>query len=115
MALLKPIDAAAPTPTMAEMVGADEAAAPEQPKRDPIEAALSIMRRMPPNKIAHNLNAICNLIPEHADELLQRVDQPLEEAKCKDTGRAYLLCDYNRDGDSHRSPWSNKYLSLIHI
>ena len=88
MALLKPIDAAAPTPTMAEMVGADEAAAPEQPKRDPIEAALSIMRRMPPNKIAHNLNAICNLIPEHADELLQRVDQPLEEAKCKDTGRA---------------------------
>ena len=109
MALLKPIDAAAPTPTMAEMVGADEAAAPEQPKRDPIEAALSIMRRMPPNKIAHNLNAICNLIPEHADELLQRVDQPLEEAKCTDTGRAYLLCDYNRDGDSHRSPWSNKY------
>ena len=64
---------------------------------------------MPPNKIAHNLNAICNLIPEHADELLQRVDQPLEEAKCTDTGRAYLLCDYNRDGDSHRSPWSNKY------
>jgi len=21
----------------------------------------------------------------------------------------YLLCDYNRDGDSYRSPWSNKY------
>ena len=27
----------------------------------------------------------------------------------QDTGRAYLLCDYNRDSDSHRSPWSNKY------
>ena len=25
------------------------------------------------------------------------------------TRAAYLLCDYNRDGDSHRSPWSNKY------
>jgi capping protein (actin filament) muscle Z-line, beta len=24
-------------------------------------------------------------------------------------GRRYLLCDYNRDGDSYRSPWSNKY------
>ena len=24
-------------------------------------------------------------------------------------GRKYLLCDYNRDGDSYRSPWSNKY------
>ena len=69
---------------MAEMVSQGDDAA-EPPKRDPIEAALSIMRRMPPNKIAHNLNAICNLIPEHADELLQRVDQPLEEAKCKDT------------------------------
>ena len=86
---------------MAEMVSQGDDAA-EPPKRDPIEAALSIMRRMPPNKIAHNLNAICNLIPEHADELLQRVDQPLEEAKCTDTGRAYLLCDYNQDGDSHR-------------
>ena len=21
----------------------------------------------------------------------------------------YLLCDYNRDGDSYRSPWSNTY------
>lgn len=24
-------------------------------------------------------------------------------------GRKYLLCDYNRDGNSYRSPWSNKY------
>jgi len=23
--------------------------------------------------------------------------------------RDYLLCDYNRDGDSYRSPWSSKY------
>ena len=24
-------------------------------------------------------------------------------------GKKYLLSDYNRDGDSHRSPWNNKY------
>ena len=24
-------------------------------------------------------------------------------------GKDYLLCDYNRDGDSYRSPWSNEY------
>jgi len=24
-------------------------------------------------------------------------------------GKDYLLCDYNRDGDSYRSPWSNSY------
>lgn len=80
------------------------AAAPEG-----ITASLAIMRRMPPNKIEQNLSGLLNLIPDQTDELLQRVDQPLEEATCADTGRKYLLCDYNRDGDSYRSPWSNKY------
>jgi len=76
---------------------------------DPITSSLSIMRRMPPNKIEQNLSGLLNLIPEQTDELLQRVDQPLEEATCAQTGRKYLLCDYNRDGDSYRSPWSNMY------
>mmetsp|Transcript_23983 Transcript_23983/g.73990 ORF Transcript_23983/g.73990 Transcript_23983/m.73990 type:complete len:281 (-) Transcript_23983:1-843(-) len=83
--------------------------ADDDEKKDPIACALSIMRRMPPNKIEQNLSGLLNLIPEHTDELLQRVDQPLEEATCAETGRAYLLCDYNRDGDSYRSPWSNAY------
>jgi capping protein beta len=67
------------------------------------------MRRMPPNKIEQNLSGLLNLVPDATDELLQRVDQPLEEATCGTTGRKYLLCDYNRDGDSYRSPWSNLY------
>ena len=25
------------------------------------------------------------------------------------TSKPFLLCDYNRDGDSYRSPWSNTY------
>lgn len=29
--------------------------------------------------------------------------------RCKQTGKDYLLCDYNRDGDSYRSPWSNEF------
>lgn len=24
-------------------------------------------------------------------------------------GREYLKCEYNRDGEAYRSPWSNKY------
>lgn len=76
---------------------------------DPISSCLSIMRRMPPNKVEQNLSGLLNLAPEHTDELLQRVDQPLEEAVCAKTGKKYLLCDYNRDGDSYRSPWSNEY------
>mmetsp|Transcript_13458 Transcript_13458/g.14621 ORF Transcript_13458/g.14621 Transcript_13458/m.14621 type:complete len:278 (+) Transcript_13458:169-1002(+) len=74
-----------------------------------ITASLSLMRRLPPNKVEQNLNGLLNLIPEETDELLQRIDQPLKEAKDPETGRKYLLCDYNRDGDSYRSPWSNKY------
>ena len=45
------------------------------------------------------------------DELLQRIDQPL--ATCKGSGREFLLSDYNRDGDSHRCPWTNKYFPPI--
>lgn len=37
------------------------------------------------------------------------MDQPLETRRCAKTGRDYLLCDYNRDGDSWRSPWSNEF------
>jgi len=74
-----------------------------------VTSSLNIMRRMPPKDIEDNLSGLLNLVPEHTDELLQRVDQPLQVATCPETQRAYLLCDYNRDGDSYRSPWSNKY------
>ena len=35
--------------------------------------------------------------------------QPLKEATDKESGRRYLLCEYNRDADSYRSPWTNSY------
>jgi hypothetical protein len=45
-----------------------------------ITASLSLMRRLPPNKIEQNLNGLLNLIPAETDDLWQRVDQPLKEA-----------------------------------
>lgn len=71
------------------------------------------MRRLPPNKIEQNMTGLLNLLPNEADELLQRIDQPLKHAVDKDNGREYLLCDYNRDGDSYRSPWSNNYFPSL--
>ena len=41
-------------------------------------------------------------VPDLCEDLLAAVDQPLKVSKCKETGRDYLLCDYNRDGDSYR-------------
>ena len=74
-----------------------------------VATALSLMRRLPPNKVEQNLSGLLNLLPDETDELLQRIDQPLQEATCPETGRKFLQCDYTRDGDSYRSPWSNKY------
>lgn len=48
-------------------------------------------------------------MPALTEDLLSSVDQPLQVRRCKKTGRDYLLCDYNRDSDSYRSPWSNEF------
>jgi capping protein beta len=68
-----------------------------------------LLRRLNPKNVSSNLPAICRLVPELTEDLLESVDQPFEVRRCKQSGRDYLLCDYNRDGDSYRSPWSNEF------
>lgn len=41
------------------------------------------------------------------------MDQPLVEQMDTTAARKFLICDYNRDGDSFRSPWSNEYFPPI--
>lgn len=74
-----------------------------------MDCALDLMRRLPPQQIEKNLIDLIDLVPALCEDLLSSVDQPLKIAKDKETGRDYLLCDYNRDGDSYRSPISNTY------
>ncbi|PHH65458.1 hypothetical protein CDD81_2238 [Ophiocordyceps australis] len=76
---------------------------------DPFDSALDLLRRLNPKHTSQHLNAIISLAPDLTEDLLSSVDQPLAIRRCKQTGRDYLLCDYNRDGDSHRSPWSNEF------
>lgn len=78
-------------------------------EEDVIMSCLNLMRRMPPDNVQKDLCGLLNLAPFATEEILQRVDQPLQEAVDPANGRKYLLCDYNRDGDSYRSPWSNTY------
>jgi len=70
-----------------------------------------LLRRLPPPKIDENVDLMCNLLPseEEQDEFLGGVDRPLQLRTCSKTGKDYLICDYNRDGESYRSPWSNEY------
>ena len=53
-----------------------------------------------------------DLVPSLCEDLLSSIDQPLKIAKDKVKGRDYLLCDYNRDGDSYR--WAGDF-SFINI
>ncbi|MCJ1391727.1 F-actin-capping protein subunit beta [Xylographa bjoerkii] len=73
------------------------------------DSALDLLRRLPPSSTSANLTRLCTLAPQLTEDLLSSVDQPLEVRRCKKSGRDYLLCDYNRDGDSWRSPWSNEF------
>ncbi|KIY69109.1 F-actin capping protein beta subunit [Cylindrobasidium torrendii FP15055 ss-10] len=76
---------------------------------DLVDSMLDLMRRLPPTRTEQNVNALISICPDYADELLGSVDQPLQVRTDRATGREYLICDYNRDGDSYRSPWSNEY------
>ncbi|KAL1522700.1 hypothetical protein AB1Y20_017676 [Prymnesium parvum] len=73
-----------------------------------LTAALDLVRRMPPVRIEQTLEELVDLVPDLTDELLNTIDQPLQAAKDAQ-GNTYLNCDYNRDGDSYRSPWTNTY------
>lgn len=74
-----------------------------------LDSALDLMRRLPPQNIEEDLDGLIQLAPDLCEDLLAAVDQPLKIAKDRESGRDYLLCDYNRDGDSYRSPFTNKY------
>ncbi|XP_073053150.1 F-actin-capping protein subunit beta [Primulina eburnea] len=74
-----------------------------------MEAAMGLMRRIPPKHSETALSALLSLLPNHSVDLLSQVDQPLQVLCDVDSGKEFILCEYNRDADSYRSPWSNTY------
>ncbi|KFD48024.1 hypothetical protein M514_11106 [Trichuris suis] len=74
-----------------------------------LDCALDLMRRLPPQKCERYLGLLIDMVPELCQDLLAAIDQPLKVAVDPTLGKEFLLCDYNRDGDSYRSPWSNTY------
>ena len=79
------------------------------------------MRRLPPQQIEKNLSDLIDLVPDLCEELLSSIDQPLKIASDKKVGKDYLLCDYNRDGDSYRykdvsnNNDSSKFAAFTHL
>lgn len=67
-----------------------------------MDCALDLMRRLPPQNIEKHLSDLIDLVPSLCEDLLSSVDQPLKIIRDKQVGKDFLLCDYNRDGDSYR-------------
>ncbi|KAL7715344.1 F-actin-capping protein subunit beta [Entamoeba marina] len=76
---------------------------------DQIEFALDLMRRLPPQKVEDNLQKLLDLCPDLTDDLLATIDQTLKIVEDTKEKKSFLICDYCRDGDSYRSPFSNTY------
>jgi len=77
-----------------------------------LPAALDLMRRLPPKRTADSINDVLDVAgdeAEWAEEFLGACDAPLRVGTDPVNNTPFLLCDYNRDGDSYRSPWSNTY------
>lgn len=76
-----------------------------------INSCFNLMRLLSPNDITKNVAGLANLISDEnlKFEVIQKIDQPLEIEVDASNGREYLKCEYNRDGEAYRSPWSNRY------
>lgn len=68
-----------------------------------LNSALNLMRRMPPSSVENSLAGLIELVPDLTDDLLNHVDQPLKVKKDNAKNQDFIMCDYNRDGDSFRS------------
>jgi len=79
----------------------------------PSAAAHDLLRHVPPSKIADRLEQVVQMAPDLADDLYSSVDVPLQIQDDPSNSKPYIKCDYNRDYDSYRSPYSNKYYPEI--
>ena len=80
-----------------------------------MNCALDLMLRLPPQQARRNLRQIGTLCPQLRQDLEVAVDKPLPLAWDHHAGKHFLLCDFNREGSSHRSPWSNSYFPPLPV
>ena len=82
-----------------------------EPPNPSIKECIQLNQLMPIMDIDKNIDAISSVIYENDDllnEFLQKVDNRTKV--CKDDPKGeFIMCEQNRDGDSYRSPISNKY------
>jgi len=75
------------------------------------QAALSMLKRLPPQDMDENLTNFARIAPHLEQALPLHVGRPLRIDFDPEQNRYFVVCDYNADasGTRYRSPWSNKY------
>jgi len=78
---------------------------------DAAAACMRVLRRLPPTQVEKGLAGLGRLVEDQQllDQCHQKADKPLTLAQCQETNSPFLQCEFNREGDSFRSPWSNRY------
>lgn len=74
------------------------------------QAALGLLRRLPPQDLEKNLAALAKIAPHLETSLASSVTKPSKIKLDPEHNRYFVANDYNCDGNTHRSPWSNKYV-----
>lgn len=83
---------------------------PRTPEDQQKQAALSLLKRLPPQDLEKNLDAFVRIQPNLEQSLAPHINRPLKVKQDTESNRYFIACEYNCDGGTHRSPWSNKYL-----
>ena len=81
------------------------------PPNPSLNECIQLNQLLPLNKIDKNIEAISTVIYENDDllnEFLQKIDNRTKICN-EDPLGDFITCEQNRDGDSYRSPFSNKY------
>jgi capping protein beta len=78
----------------------------------PEEAGRDLIRHTDPKGVEERIFEVIKLNPATTEDILAQIDVPLKTAT-DSAGNQYVLCDYNRDSDSYRSPFTNAYLPAL--
>jgi len=76
---------------------------------------LELNERMPPSEGVSTLDNLITLSRSEKmeDDLCQNIDVPLGVMLDPKANKKFITCNYNRDGDSFRSPYTNTYFPPI--
>lgn len=81
----------------------------QQEQQRQTAAALSLLQRLPPQDLEATLDGFAKISPHFEHALEPYVSRPLQLKRDDQENKYFIACEYNLDGDTHRSPWSNKY------